>query len=49
MVSPNWPSEDDPDYTPQFQGSLSNAEISDSSNKDIEALQEELEEIAGEE
>lgn len=49
MVSPNWPSEDDPDYTPQFKGSSSNSEISSSSNKNLEALREELEEIAGEE
>ncbi|WP_160163339.1 hypothetical protein [Haloarcula argentinensis] len=49
MVSPNWPSEDDPDYTPQFQGSSSNSEISGSSNKDLEALREELEEIVDEE
>ncbi len=47
MVSPNWPSEDDPDYTPQFQESSSNSEISDSSHKELEALREELEEIVG--
>jgi len=47
MVSPNWPSEDDPDYTPQFQGGSSDSEISGSSDKNLEALREEVEKIAG--
>ena len=45
MVSPNWPSDDDPDYTPNFGDKSSSPDIGDSDNEDLDALRKELDEI----
>lgn len=49
MVSPNWPSDDDPDYTPDFGDKSSDGDISGSENEDLEALRKELDEIINDE
>lgn len=45
MVSPNWPSDDDPDYTPDFGGTSSSFDTVGSNEQDLEVLQEELNDI----
>lgn len=45
MVSPNWPSDDDPDYTPDFRKKSSKPEIDDSEDRDLDVLREELDEL----
>lgn len=49
MVSPNWPSDDDPNYTPDFTGTSSNSDMAESDSEDLEALHDELDEIAANE
>lgn len=49
MVSPNWPSDEDPDYTPDFSDMSSGFDIADSEERDLEALREDLDEILDDE
>ena len=45
MVSPNWPSDDDPDYTPDFSAGSSNSVVDESDDQDLEEIKEELKPI----
>ena len=45
MVSPNWPSDEDPDYTPDFGDKSSSSDIDGSDDRDLEALRKELDDI----
>jgi hypothetical protein len=49
LVSPNWPSDDDPDYTPDFDTTSSSFDIGGSDNQDLDALREELDDIVADE
>jgi hypothetical protein len=48
MVSPNWRSDDDPDYTPDFAKQSGKLDFANEADPDIEELREELEDIADE-
>ena len=45
MVSPNWPSDEDPDYTPDFVETSSELDLNNSQERDLEALREDLEDL----
>jgi len=49
MVSPNWPSEDDPDYTPDFGDRDGDLSLEDPPDRDLEELREDLEDIVDDE
>lgn len=44
-MQPNWPSEDDPDYTPEFGDGSGEIDFADPSENDIDELREELEDL----
>ena len=45
MVSPNWPSEDDPNFTPDFADSPAEFDFGDSSYIDLDDLREGLDDL----
>jgi hypothetical protein len=49
MVSPNWPSEDDPDYTPEFAKRSNKLDFVSQPDSDIKELREDLEELVDDE
>jgi len=45
MVSPNWPSDDDPDYTPDFAEQSDELDFADRTGPDIEEIHENIEDL----
>lgn len=48
MVSPNWPSEEDPDYTPNFGGDRGGLETQDTFAGEVDVLREDFEDLVDE-
>jgi hypothetical protein len=49
VVQPNWPSEDDPDFTPDFDSDTSVFEEGNKEDKEFDELREDIRELAVEE